>query len=291
MCVSRGTIGEMKILVTGGTGKVGRETIPLLHAGGHDAISASRGGEGGIALDLHDVDAVARAGAGHDAALLIMPLGEDEEALGPRVVEALTGAGVGRIVAIGIHNAAAMAEIPHFAAKLPMQAAVVAGGGTVLACNWFQQNDLNVLGAIVGGGAYVLPIGSGGVWAVDTADIAAAAVNALTSDDWRGQEVVVCGPEHLTGSDMAANWAAALGRPVQYAGDAVDPFIAGMKAAYPDLDDWLEADFRIMMRITQRDGNLATPAEVAESEAIVGRPLTSHRDFALRTATAMENRS
>lgn len=283
-------VGRMDILVTGGTGKIGAATAAALRAAGHRATPASRGGggEGGIELDLHDVDAVERAAEGRDAALLVMPIGPDEEALGPRLAAALARAGVRRIVAVGIHNAYEMREIPHFAAKLPMQAAVVEAGGTVLACNWFQQNDANVLPLIMGPGVYALPVGHAGVWAVHTDDIAAAAAHALTGDGWAGREVPVCGPERLAGPDFARHWAQALGRPVHYAGDDIDPFVAGMKAAFPYVDEWVENDFRIMLRVTQSHGCPATPDEVAEAERVVGRPLTRHQDFAARLAAAQQ---
>lgn len=276
----------MNILVTGGTGKIGRATVAALRAGGHEATPASRGGDGGIALELRDVDAVDRAARGRDAALLIMPLGPDEGELGPKLVAAMRRAGVGRIVAIGIQNAEAMRAIPHFEAKLPMQAAVREAGGTVLACNWFQQNDLNVLPAILHGGVYPLPVGSVGVWAVSTDDIAAAAARALMEDGWGGREVPLCGPERLTGEAFAASWSGVLGRPIAYAGDDPEPFIGGMRANMPFFDPWIENDFREMIRVTQEMGCVATPDEVRQAEAIVGRPLTRHTDFAARAAAA-----
>ena len=68
--------------------------------------------------------------------------------------------------------------------------------------------------------------------------------------------------------------------------DDIDPFVAGMKAAFPYVDEWVENDFRIMLRVTQGHGCPATSAEVAEAERIVGRPLTRHQDFAARLAAA-----
>ena len=275
----------MDILVTGGTGKIGSATTRLLREAGHRAVPASRGGVGedGVALDLRDVDAVTRAAEGRDAALLVMPLGPDEGELGPRLVAAMTAAGVRRVVAIGIQNADAMRAIPHFEAKLPMEAAVLDAGGTVLACNWFQQNDLNVLPAILGGGVYPLPVGPVGVFAVSTDDIAQAAANALTGEGWAGREVPLCGPERLTGEGFAASWSGALGRPVAYAGDDPEPFLAQMMRFMPP-DPWIENDFRLMIRVTQEMGCEASAEDIAQAEAIVGRPLTRHADFAAAAA-------
>jgi nucleoside-diphosphate-sugar epimerase len=54
----------MRILVTGGTGVLGRAAIPLLRAAGHEVDAPSRSG-----LDLFDPAAVARAARGSDAIL------------------------------------------------------------------------------------------------------------------------------------------------------------------------------------------------------------------------------
>lgn len=279
----------MRVLVTGGTGKIGRGVVAGLGAAGCEAVPASRHGTDGVALDLLDAASVEQAAQGFTHALLVMPVGPEEEAAGPRAVAALRRAGVGRIVAIGIHNAEAMQEIPHFAAKLPMAAAVLDTGGVVLACNFFQQNDLLVLPAILHAGVFPLPVGASGVFAVDVGDVAAAAVHALVDPRWSGT-VPVCGPERLTGADYADHWSAATGRLVRYGGDAIDPFIAAM-AAMPGFDAWMEHDFRTMMRVTQALGCPASDDDLAQAAAIVGRPLARHLDFAARTVAAFKETS
>jgi len=281
----------MRVLVIGGTGNVGARTVTNLRAAGHDAVPAARSvGSEGIAMDVRRIEDHAGALEGFDAAFLITPLGPDEGEVGVNAVHAMRKAGTARIVHLGIHNVEAMRAIPHFETKIPIKQAVLdRPSDIVLEANFFFQNDLMAMPALTGPGIYPLPIGSAGVWSVDAADIAAAATRALTMDDWAGQAVPVCGPEKLTGPGCAANWSAALGRPVHYAGDAIEPFIGQMKGNIPDMSDWIAEDFTIMMQVTQDHGCPASPEDRAASEAIVGRPLTTHSQFISQTLS--EDRS
>jgi uncharacterized protein YbjT (DUF2867 family) len=205
-------------------------------------------------------------------------------------VQALRRAGVGKIVYLGIMNLEPMRAIPHFETKLPIRDAVLADGrGVMIAANFFFQNDRMVLPAILQGGIYPLPIGSAGVWSVDTGDIASAAARALLVDDWNGRVVPLCGAEALTGPSIAATWEAAIGSPVRYAGDAVDPFLAMLGGHMPEWNAWVEHDFRLMMEVTQAQGCPATPDDIAAAAAIIGRPQRRYHDFVadlVQTATA-----
>ncbi|MEE4205434.1 MAG: NmrA family NAD(P)-binding protein [Erythrobacter sp.] len=271
----------MRILVIGGTGNVGGRTVVRLAEAGHEVVPAARNpGPGGLALDLAAVgDRVADL-EGFDAAFLITPLGPEETAIGLAAVKALRDAGVGRIVYLGIHNLEAMRAIPHFETKVGIKEAVLdRASDCVIEANFFFQNDLMALPAITGGGIYPLPIGTTGVFSVDAADIARAAARALTLPDWAGRAVPVCGPESLTGPAIAADWGAALGREVVYGGDAVEPFVGQMRAVIPGMTEWMAEDMAIMMQVTQELGCPATPEDLAASEAVIGRPPTSHREF------------
>lgn len=270
-----------RILVIGGTGKIGSRLTAILRARGAEAVPLSRrGSEGGIALDIADADALAAAARGFDGALLTTPLGPDEGAIGVAAVAALRRAGVQRIVYIAAANLEAMQSIPHFATKIPVKAAVLDGaGGTVLEPNFFFQNDALALPAITGPGLYPLPIGHAGVWSIDAGDIAEAAANALLNDAGLGDAVPLCGPERLTGPDYAAHWAEALGRPVIYPGDDIAPFIGAMRANIPGFGEWEARDFTLMMEVTQAMGCPANPADHAATAAILGRSPRTHREF------------
>jgi uncharacterized protein YbjT (DUF2867 family) len=268
-----------RILLIGGTGTVGSATAGALAAMGVAAtVAARRPPPGGVALDVTRPETLAAA-AGFDAALLITPIGPDESAIGLAAVAALRAAGVGKIVYLAIMHLEAMADIPHFMAKIPVKQAVLADGRSVVVeANFFQSNDRFLLPAILGAGVYPLPIGAVGVMSVAPEDLGLACARALTRSDWDGQAVPLCGPDRLTGADCAANWAGLLGRPVVYPGDSVEPFLAGLAQGGP-LDPWLAHDMATMMRVTQAMGNVATPAEAAASRALIGREPIRHRDW------------
>ncbi len=274
-------MGQRRVLVIGGTGKIGSRLTAILRARGADAVVLARNpGPGGLAGDTADAEALEAAACGFDAALLTTPLGPDEAEIGVAAVAALRRAGAGRIVYVAVHNLEAMQAIPHFATKIPVKAAVLEGeGGTVLQPNFFFQNDLLALPAITHGGVYPMPIGHRGVWSIDATDIAEAAANALLDDAGIGEAVPLCGPEKLTGPDYAAHWADALGRPVIYPGDAIPPFLGAMQAAIPGLGEWELDDFRLMMEVTQKMGCPATPSDHAATRAILGRAPRTHREF------------
>jgi uncharacterized protein YbjT (DUF2867 family) len=274
-------MGTRRVLVIGGTGKIGRPLTAMLRARGADAVVVARNpGAGGLAVDTADARALEAAARGFYAAFLTTPLGPDEAEIGVAAVAALCRAGVGRIVYIAIHNLEAMQAIPHFATKIPIKAAVLEHeGGTVLQPNFFFQNDLLALPAILHGGVYPMPIGHAGIWSIDAADIAEAAANALLDDAGLGQAVNLCGPDELTGTIYAAHWAEALGRPVIYPGDDIAPFLGAMQQAIPGLGAWEIEDFRLMMEVTQAIGCPATAADHAATAAILGRAPRSHRDF------------
>lgn len=274
-------MGQRRVLVIGGTGKIGSRLTAILRARGAEAVVLARHpGPDGLAVDSADADALETAARGFDAALLTTPLGPDEGDIGVAAAAALRRAGVGRIVYVAVHNMEAMQAIPHFATKIPVKAAVLGGaGGTVLQPNFFFQNDLLALPAITHGGVYPMPIGHAGVWSIDAADIAEAAANALLDDAGFGEAVPLCGPERLTGPEYAAHWADALGRPVIYPGDDIAPFLGAMQGAIPGLGEWEMEDFRLMMQVTQEMGCPATDADHAATRAILGRALRTHREF------------
>ena len=280
----------MRILVIGGTGQVGSHVVTDLQAMRHEAVPAARNpGPGGLAMDLRDAGRVEEAARGFDAAFLVTPLGPDEGEVGVAAVKALRGAGVSHIVYLAIHNLEAMGEIPHFAAKIPVKQAVLErAGDTVLQANFFIQNDRLAFPLLAEQGVYSLPVGSAGVWSIDVRDAARAAARVLAGEVSAGPVVPLCGPEKLTGPGMAQTWDRAMDRPVTYGGDDIAPFVARMRRMIPHLTDWLAHDMQVMMEVTQRHGCPATPEDMRQSEAAVGRPLRRHDQFVAQSLKEIE---
>ena len=103
---------------------------------------------------------------------------------------------------------------------------------TVLRASWFNQNFSE--GAFLDGllqGKLALPVGDVPEPFVDAADLADAAVEALTNPRHRNQTYELTGPRALTFRDAVSEIAAASGRAIDYETVPIDGFMAEMTAA------------------------------------------------------------
>ena len=278
------------ILIVGATGRIGGGVADILASEGRDfCVMSTRPDEARRRYervrpgDMRQPETLKGALDGIDAAFLVTPIGPDETECGMAFLDAAEAAGVRKIAYVGIHNIEAMAEIPHFATKLPVRERLLAGGPhTIADANFFMQNDEMAAPAIAHG-VYPMPIGTKGVNAVDARDVSAVCARALTSDALEGQAVPVCGRDVVTGPSKAAAYAEALGRPVAYGGDDTGPFLDQLAANLPPMPPpvaaWVREDFRLMMEVTQVKGCLATDEDIAACEAALGRPQRSHTDY------------
>lgn len=102
---------------------------------------------------------------------------------------------------------------------------------TVLRASWFNQNFSE--GAFVEGilqGKLALPAGDVVEPFLDAADLADAAVEALTNPRHRNQTYELTGPRALTFRDAVSEIAAACGRTIAYETVPIDAFVAEMAA-------------------------------------------------------------
>jgi uncharacterized protein YbjT (DUF2867 family) len=275
-----------KIVVIGGTGTVGSQTVRELLTRGDDVrvmtrsanriASLPEGVEGviGTMLDPASLPAVF---AGSDTLMLITPLDRDETAQGIDAVDAAVAAGIRRIVYLSVFQADKALTIPHFVSKLPIEGVIRASGVeyTILRPNNFYQNDLVVLDAIRAG-VYPQPSGSLGMHRVDVRDIAEAAAIALTQPGHSGKTYAVVGPRAWTGAEIAEMLTRHLGKSVIYTGDDLNAWGTQMRAFMPG---WLMRDLQIMFQHFLNDGLLATKAEIDEVTALLGHAPRSYEAF------------
>ncbi len=275
-----------KIVVIGGTGTVGSQTVKELVKRGAavrvmtrsaNRIASLPQGVEGVTGSMLEPDSLPAVFAGADMLFLLTPLDRDETAQGIDAVDAAVAAGIRRIVYLSVHQADKALTIPHFVSKLPIEGVIRASGVeyTILRPNNFFQNDLAVLDAIRAG-VYPQPTGSVGMHRVDVRDIAEAAAIALTEPRHSGKTYSLVGPRAWTGTEIAEMLTRHLGKPVMYVGEDLKAWVAQVRAFMPG---WLVRDLEIMFQHFLKDGLLATQAEIDELTAVLGHAPRSYEAF------------
>lgn len=275
-----------KALVIGGTGTVGSATVLELLKRGVDVRVMTRSAEKAHALppgvegavgSMMQPETLPGVLCGVESLFLITPLARDEAQQGIDAVDAAVSAGVRRIVYLSVHRADVAVRIPHFVFKLPVEGVIQSSGVdyTILRPNNFYQNDLGLLSAIRAG-FYPQPMGGVGLHRVDVRDIAEAAAITLTEAGHAGRTYSLVGAEAFTGERTAEVYARHLGHAVRYVGDDLQTFSAAM---LPMMPAWQVRDLSIMYDYFQREGLLATQAEIDAVTALLGHAPRRFDDF------------
>ena len=275
-----------KIVVIGGTGTVGSQTVTeLLQRGADvrvmtrsaDRIASLPKGVEGVVGSMLKPESLPAVFAGAEQLFLITPLDRDETAQGIDAVDAAVASGIRRIVYLSVHQADRALTIPHFVSKLPVEGVIRAScvEYTILRPNNFYQNDLTLLDAMRAG-FYPSPTGGVGLHRVDVRDIAEAAAIALTAAGHSGKTYSLVGPRAWTGAETASFLTAHLGKPVMYVGDDLKAWAAQVRAFLPG---WLVRDLEIMFQHFLDFGLLATQAEIDELSAVLGHAPRSYESF------------
>lgn len=282
----------MSVVVMGGTGTVGSQTVRTLLARGVDVRVVTRDprklaslpeGVRGVIGDAERPETLPEAFRGAESVFLITALSPGESANGVAAVRAAVTAGVLRIVQLSVPIPPGSEHIPHFASKIPIEQAVRESGlvWTILRPNNFFQNDLWFREAITAFGVYPQPIGTKGMNRVDVRDISDVAANVLTQPGHHAQQYPIHGPDALTGTDVAGTYGRHLGREVRYAGDDLDAWAASASRMMPE---WMVHDLRIMYAYFQERGFPASPAALADQQRVLGHAPRRFDDFVAELA-------
>ena len=210
-------------LIIGATGTVGQSVVQQLGAYGAPVRAATRQPEfydapHAEAVAFEYTDPATYASALRNAKRVFMLAPPDMEAYGYLVpfLDAAANAGTEQIVlmtAMGVEQAPP--EVPLRRAELHVQELDIAS--TIVRPNWFMQNFLTYWrGMIEHDGTMRLPAANTATSFVDTRDIAAVSVAALTEDGHAGHAYTVTGPEALTYHEAADVLSKAWDRDIRY---------------------------------------------------------------------------
>jgi len=226
----------MKVLVTGGTGRVGSELVGALQKKGasvrvltrdrdKDAKTAPVGAEVAVG-DLLNPESVRSALNGVDKMFLLVGNVADELTQALLTYAVAREAKIKHVTYLSVYQAERFQDVPHFIAKQAVETALKAFEVpfTILRPGYFFQNDLNLKDLLIGPGLFPTPIGTAGIAAVDVRDIAEAAAISLTTDGHAGKTYNLVTHSALSGPGAAAVWTKALGKPVNYPGVPVEAF-------------------------------------------------------------------
>jgi uncharacterized protein YbjT (DUF2867 family) len=288
----------MTILVTGATGRVGRQVVQQLVKRGADVRVLVRDTSkasfpAGVAVvqgDLLDIDALRTAFTGVNTLFLLNAVAGDEFTQALIALNIAREQGVERVVYLSVIHSDHFVNVPHFAVKSGAERMIerVGFGATILRPAYFIDNELMIKDVILTHGVYPMPIGSKGVAMVDVRDIAeVAAIELIRRAQAPGklpiETINLVGPDTLTGSDVAAIWSDVLGRPVVYGGDDPTGFEQNLANFLPK---WMAYEMRLMAERYVSDGMIPEVGDVERLTKILGRPLHSYRNFATEIAAS-----
>jgi uncharacterized protein YbjT (DUF2867 family) len=284
----------MRILVTGGTGRVGSEVIKALVKRNVSVRALVRKQEASTTMpegvevslgDLLDPVAIRKSLDGIDKLYLLNAVVADELTQGLIAYDLARKLKLKQIVYHSVFKVEQFKDVPHFAAKLAIENALHEFNlpFTIIRPNYFFQNDLSLKDALMNAGMYPMPLGTPGVSAVDIRDIAEAAAIALTSDRHLGKTYNLNGPEILSGKKVASIWSGLLGKEIGYPGEDLDSFEEQMRKSAPS---WSAFDIRMMFQGYLERGFVAEDADVESLTKLLGHPPRRYEDFAKETVEA-----
>ena len=288
----------MTILVTGATGRVGRQVVEQLVKRGADVRVLVRDPAKAdfptrvevVQGEMLDIDSMRQAFAGVSTLFLLNAVAGDEFTQALIALNLAREAGVERVVYLSVIHADRFVNVPHFAVKSGAERMIEQMGfsASILRPAYFIDNEVMIKDVVLDHGVYPMPIGGKGVAMVDARDIAeVAAIELIRRDRAPGKlptEVInLVGPDTLTGPGVAAIWSEVLGRPIVYGGDDPSGFEQNLATFMPK---WMAYEMRLMAERYASDGMIPEAGDVERLTRILGRPLHAYRDFAAQFAVA-----
>jgi uncharacterized protein YbjT (DUF2867 family) len=243
------------ILVTGATGKVGREVVRQLAAAGvparalvRDPAHASHIRIPGIDIvvgDLGKPETLAAGFAGVERVFLLTPAAPDQVELQSNALAASLRAGVRHIVKVSVAGGPdAGTQIGRWHWTIEKQIEASGIDFTFLRPTLYMQQMFSYAPSIAATSSFSAPMGAGEIALVDAEDVAATAVCALTEDGHGDRIYDLTGPEALSYDAVADAISQAIGKKVSYV--HVPPEYAKKQMLADGVPRWLAEDMIIL---------------------------------------------
>ena len=280
------------IVVTGASGKIGRELLRLLAERDVGVKALSRHPPGDVQLpgvawvagNLADRRLLPGIFAGADRLFLLTGNAGDMVPLEKNAIAAAEEAGVAHVVKLSALGASdhskSVIGLWHHNVERTLRATDLAW--TILRPHVFMQNLLDQRDSIRGEGKVYSPSGEARMAMIDTRDIAAVAAAALTESGHEGKRYTLTGPEALSYREATATLAEVLGRPLAYVAETDDE--AWHRLRRRGLPPWHIAA-QLALAGYQRQGG-GTEIITGTIEEVAGRPPRNFVDFARDYAAA-----
>lgn len=236
------------ILITGASGKTGTEVARRLGAANVPYRVLVRSAEKGeplaalgaeVALgDMAEDASVRKALDGISKAVLVMPNGEQQQAMETRFTDLAVEAGVKHLVYLSSIESVPENKNPitqmHVAVESHIRQSGI--GWTLIRPSFFMQMFVSSAPAIRERGELVMPTGQGTVATTDLRDVAEVIELALTTAGHTGKSYELTGPELLTLGDCAARFTKVLGREVRHINPPLEQFAERLRTV--GLPEW-----------------------------------------------------
>lgn len=275
------------MVVTGGTGTIGSDLLPLLAQSGAPirAVAHSPAGRSkieGLGVeaidgDFDEPDSLGRAMEGCDRLFLLSPTHPDLTARENAAIDSARRAGVGHVVKLSAMGAEPASSCSLLSRHAEVEDHLIASGldYTILKPACFMHMHLLPVETVKTHAAWYGMTGDGAHGYIDTGDIAAVAAVVLTTPGHEGKTYELTGPRAITMPEAAAQLSEAIGSKVAYVDLPAQQFGASLAGA--GFPEWLVEGVLALYQII-RDGHLATVTGFVEE--LTGRPARGYGDFA-----------
>lgn len=274
------------ILVTGGTGNIGKDVVKGLAAAGEKVRVLTRDPAKAKALEsknvelakgeLADAKSMEAALAGVDKMFLLAPAGPDMAKQEKIAIDAAKKAGVKHVVLLSTLGADLNSPVGlakwHAESEKNLKASGIEW--TVLQPHFFMQNTLGWAPGVKKDGAFYAPAKKAKISWVDARDIADVAVAALTKSGHAGKTHVITGPEAIDFDTAAQKLSKTTGKTVKYVDVPPEAFEKSLLGF--GVPAWMASDFVKLYGFFSTGGAAGVSPVVKEA---TGKPGRGFDDF------------